>query len=96
MITAKLMASAPARMPVPSPVSQSQVVRELARVWGRKLTAYAGGAKDSATVDRWISGDALDSEAVERLRIGFDVTKILLTREPASLIQACFCCIIFI
>ena len=91
MLELKTMAS-PARIPLKAtqaPLMQpGQVVRELAQILGRKLTAYVGGAKDTVAVDRWISGDSPDTESGERLRLGFEVARILQSRESAPLIQA--------
>src|ERR1051325_2719637 len=34
----------------------AEIVEELARILGKKLTAYVGGVKDTRHVDRWSGG----------------------------------------
>jgi len=63
------------------------IVAELARLIGKKLTAYVGGAKDVAAVERWIAG-AEPYDAESRLRSAYHVAKFLSQYDEPAVIQA--------
>jgi hypothetical protein len=70
--------------------STPQVVIELVETLGRKLTAYLGGVKDSRAVDRWMEGGQIYGDIEPRLRLAFQVVRMLSYYEPKSVMQAWF------
>ena len=66
----------------------SEISRELATIIGKKLTAYIGHAKDTRTVDCWISGGEADEDAEQRLRFAYHVVKIVREQESPKVVQA--------
>jgi hypothetical protein len=70
--------------------STPQVVGELVETLGRKLTAYLGGVKDTRAVDRWLEGGQVYGEVEPRLRLAFQVVRMLSHYEPNSVVQAWF------
>jgi hypothetical protein len=65
-----------------------EVVAELARVLGKKLTAYIAGVKDVRAVDRWMEGREPYKAADERLRFTFRVVRLLGSQDHAHVVQA--------
>lgn len=70
--------------------STAQVVVELVETLGRKLTAYLGGVKDTRAVDRWMDGGQIYGEVEPRLRVAFQLVRMLSHCEPNSVVQAWF------
>jgi hypothetical protein len=70
--------------------STPQVVAELVETLGRKLTAYLGGVKDTRAVDRWMDGGQIYGEVEPRLRLAFQLVRMLSHYEPNSVVQAWF------
>jgi hypothetical protein len=70
--------------------STPQVVIELVETLGRKLTAYLGGVKDSRAVDRWMDGGQIYGDVEPRLRLAFQVVRMLSHYESKSVMQAWF------
>jgi hypothetical protein len=70
--------------------STPQVVVELVETLGRKLTAYLGGVKDTRAVDRWMDGGQIYGEVEPRLRLAFQLVRMLSHYEPNSVVQAWF------
>lgn len=66
------------------------VVRELAAILGKKLTAYIGKARDVRAVERWAAGTEPYKGAEERLRLAFRIAKMLQTQESSQVIQSWF------
>jgi len=66
----------------------SGLVRELAAIIGKKLTAYIAGVKDVRALDRWMEGTAPYKSAEERLRFAFRVVKTLENHDHSSVVQA--------
>lgn len=69
-------------------LSTSELVARVVEILGRKLTAYIGGIQDVRGVDRWIAGGRLYGDAEERLRLAFQVTRMLRDYDSAAVIQA--------
>ena len=67
-----------------------EVVRQLADILGKKLTAYIGGVKDVRAVDRWIDGSGPYKDADVRLRFAFQVAKTLREHDQKRVVQAWF------
>jgi hypothetical protein len=70
--------------------STPQVVLELVETLGRKLTAYLGGVKDTRAVDRWMDGGNIYGDIEPRLRVAFQLVRMLSHHEPKSVVQAWF------
>lgn len=70
--------------------STPQVVGELVATLGRKLTAYVGGVKDTRALERWMEGGQIYGDIEPRLRLAFQVVRILSHSEPNSVVQAWF------
>jgi hypothetical protein len=66
------------------------VVRELAGILGKKLTAYIGGVKDVRAIDRWLEGTEPYKEAEPRLRFSFMLAKMLQEHDSPRVVQAWF------
>ncbi len=64
------------------------VVRDLAAILGKKLTAYIGSAKDTRAVDRWIVGNLPCRDAEDRLRFAYRVVRVLGNGDDPQVIQA--------
>jgi len=69
---------------LPPPV----LVKELVALIGRKLTAYVGGAKDVREVDRWMAGTDPGADAEQRLRLTFQLARMLSEHDGAETAQA--------
>jgi hypothetical protein len=65
-----------------------EIVKQLVGIIGRKLTAYVGGVRDVRAVDRWLKGGAVYGDAEQRLRIAFQVVRMLAERENPTVIQS--------
>jgi len=70
------------RLPLP------ELVKQLTKLIGRKLTAYAAGVKDTRAVDRWIEGTQPYGDAAQRLRLTFQVARTLADYDQPSTVQA--------
>jgi hypothetical protein len=55
---------------------------------GKKLTAYIGNAKDTRTVDRWLSGVSPYRDAELRLRFAYHLVMLLCEVESPRVAQA--------
>ena len=64
------------------------IVAELAELIEKKLTAYVGGAKDAAVVERWIAGTEPYPDGEPRLRAAYHVVKFLAEYDEPAVIQA--------
>jgi hypothetical protein len=66
-----------------------KIVSRLVAVIGKKLTAYIASAKDTRTVDRWVTEDTSPyGDVVERLRFAFQVVRTLEEHDSPKVIQA--------
>ena len=65
-----------------------ELVKSLAELIGRKLTAYVAGVKDVRALDRWIEGGQSYGDAEQRLRLTFRVVRTLLDYDSAKVVQA--------
>ncbi len=67
------------------------VVRELADILGKKITAFLAGVKDTRTVDAWIAGRPEGRKFdVERLRLALRIAKMILAVDDKRVAQAWF------
>ena len=66
------------------------LVRELAGILGKKLTAYIAGVKDVRTVERWMGGAEPTRDIEPRLRFAFRVASTLRERDEPAIVQAWF------
>jgi hypothetical protein len=66
----------------------SEIVRVLAEVIGKKLTAYIAGVKDTRAIDRWIEGAQAYNEVEQRLRLAYHVVMTLTPSDSPAVIQA--------
>ncbi|MBZ5647952.1 MAG: DUF2384 domain-containing protein [Acidobacteriia bacterium] len=64
------------------------LVRGLAGMLGKKLTAYIAGVKDVRAVERWIDGSEPYKGAEVRLRLAYHVAKVLSEYEGQRIVQA--------
>lgn len=67
-----------------------QIVKELTGILGKKLVAYIGGAKDVRTVDSWVAGAEPYRDANRRVRLAFQVGRMLQQHEAREVVQAWF------
>jgi hypothetical protein len=68
-----------------------QITEYLEEVLGRKLVATLAGVKDQKAVARWTSGDrAPRAAAEERLRVGYQIFRLLLAAEAPHTVRAWF------
>jgi len=67
-----------------------EVVARLAGILGRRLTAYAGGARDVREIDRWLAGEALDAGRENRFRLTLRIAEIMLKKDAPEVVQAWF------
>jgi len=65
-----------------------ELVSELAKVIGRKLSAYVAGVKDVRTVDGWIKGNSSYGDSEDRLRLAFQVVRTLSEHDSPRIVQA--------
>ena len=70
------------RMPIP------RLVEQLAVILGRKLIAYGCNVKDVRAVDRWIAGGTIYGNAADKLRLVFQVSRMLRNYDSATVVQA--------
>lgn len=70
------------RLPVP------ELVRQLVDILGRKLTAYICNVKDARAVDRWIAGGTLYGNGEEKLRLTYQVARMLHGYDSSEVVQA--------
>jgi hypothetical protein len=68
-----------------------EIVKDLAEILGKKLTAYVGGVKDTRVVERWIH-DGVDPyrDAEPRIRLAYQIAKTLSEHDSAQVVQAWF------
>lgn len=66
----------------------SELVSGLVRLIGRKLTAYVANVKDVRTVESWTKGTMPYGEVETRLRLTFQVVRMLSDHESPRLVQA--------
>jgi len=68
-----------------------QITQYLEEVLGRKLVATLAGVKDAKAVTRWASGErAPRTGAEERLRVAYQIFRLLLTAESPHTVRAWF------
>jgi len=68
-----------------------QIAKYLEEVLGRKLVATLAGVQDPKAVGRWAAGErAPRPSGEERLRIAYQVFRLLLAEESAHTIRAWF------
>lgn len=68
-----------------------QITQYLEEVLGRKLVATLAGVKDPKAVTRWASGErAPRTGAEERLRVAYQIFRLLLTAESPHTVRAWF------
>ena len=53
-----------------------------------KLTAYVGGVRDMRAVHRWMKGSDLYGDAEQRLRLAFQLVRLLAGRKDHTAIQS--------
>jgi len=71
--------------------SIEQITAFLEEVLGRKLVATLAGVADPKAVGRWAAGERSPrSAAEERLRVAYQVFRLLLTEESKHTIRAWF------
>ena len=71
--------------------SIEQITQYLEEVLGRKLVATLAEVKDPKAVARWASGErAPRPPAEERLRVGYQIFRLLLTAESPHTVRAWF------
>lgn len=70
----------------------ADVVGELARLLGLKLTAYLAGARDTRTVRSWINGEREKrrDDIEPRLRLALHVALLLAEHDSPEIVQAWF------
>lgn len=69
----------------------SEVVSELARILGKKLTAYIAGVKDTRTVDGWATGsDPIRKFDEPRLRLALQVALMISSVDDVRVTQSWF------
>ena len=68
------------------------LVKELRELLGAKLVAYLGGVKETRAVRQWADGEReISSEQdVARLRLAYQVARMLSEREAPAVTQAWF------
>lgn len=66
----------------------SELVDQLVKILGRKLTAYIGKVSDVRAVDRWIAGGNIYRDAEDRLRLAFQIVRMLRDYDSPRVIQA--------
>jgi hypothetical protein len=69
-------------------LSFPELVRRLAEIVGRKLTAYVGGVKDVRAVERWMQGSQPYGDAEPRLRLAFQIVRTLSEHDSPGVVQA--------
>jgi hypothetical protein len=67
-----------------------EVVSELSRILGRKLTALIGRATAAHDVDEWIAGNRPPGQAELRLRLALRVARALEQHDHTSVVEAWF------
>lgn len=65
-----------------------ELVSELVRIIGRKLTAYIAGVKDARAVDRWMNGTEAYGDVEPRLRFAFQIARTLSQHDSPHVVQA--------
>jgi hypothetical protein len=69
----------------------AEIVRELAEILGKKLTAYVAGVKDTRVIDRWITGAVEPyKDAGGRIRLAYQIAKTLSEHDSHRVVQAWF------
>lgn len=66
----------------------NELVLELTKIIGRKLTAYIAGVDDTRSVDRWTKGQGSYGEVERKLRFTYQVVVPLADHNPASVVQS--------
>jgi len=69
----------------------SDIVRELAEILGKKLTAYIAGVKDTRVIERW-TNDGVEpyKDADRRIRLAYQMAKTLNEHDSGRVVQAWF------
>src|ERR1700751_5555641 len=65
-----------------------KLVRGLAGMIGKKLTAYVGSVKDVRAVDRWIHGGEPYKGGESRLRLAYHVARMISDSDGNRVAQA--------
>jgi len=71
-------------------LSWPDLVKRLAEILGRKLTAYIAGVKDVRALDRWIAGIEPYGDVEARLRFAYQVARTLQEHDSPRVVQAWF------
>ncbi|MHB8320142.1 MAG: hypothetical protein ACYDEP_13080 [Acidimicrobiales bacterium] len=68
------------------------IVTELRSRLGVRLVAFIAGASETRAVHQWASGtrQIRDHEVADRLRLGYQVTQLLISRDSDKVAQAWF------
>lgn len=68
------------------------IVAELRQVLGVRLVAYIAGASETRAVHQWAAGsrEIRDQEVADRLRLVYQVTQLLISRDSDKVAQAWF------
>ena len=69
-----------------------ELVAELAKILGKKLTAYLAGVQDTRVIDRWIENkvDQPYRDAEKRIRLAYQIAKTLWDNDSERVVQAWF------
>jgi len=64
------------------------LVKELTKIIGKKLTAYIASVKDARAIERWIAGAESYKGVEERLRLAYQLAKMISDHEGPRVVQA--------
>lgn len=65
-----------------------ELVKRLSDIIGKKATAYIASAKDARAVERWMSGASPYKNAETRLRLAYQIAKVLSQYEGQGVVRA--------
>ncbi len=85
------VAAAIHRQAMSAPISE--LAGHLQQILSRRLTAYIASVQDGKTVSRWASGEIgeiRDYEVERRLRVAYEISTLLLTRDSPQTVRAWF------
>ena len=69
-------------------LSFQELVIELTKIIGRKLSAYIASVDDTRSVDRWIQGQGAYGDVERRLRFTYQVVIPLADHDSPSVVQS--------
>jgi len=68
-----------------------EIVAELVRILGKKMTAYLGGVKETRVVERWINAGVEPYRDADRsIRLAYQIAKTLSDHDSVRVVQAWF------